>query len=85
MKIFKYRIPIKSQTVAVPKGASLLSVAAKDDGIFSWFLADEGQEEMELREFKIFGTGEEITSHGRFAATVFLFQGSLVFHVFEAA
>jgi hypothetical protein len=86
--IHRYRLAVKDhQAVMMHKDARILSVQHRDgteEGIDMWALVDCGEAPVE-RVFHVVGTGAPV-SDGRldFLGTVQLYQGRLVFHVFEA-
>lgn len=75
--------------VELPTGAQFLDVQVQnisDHGIMLWFLVDTEQP-LEVRYFKIIGTGHEIITpldrNFRYCGTVQQANGALVWHVFE--
>ena len=72
-------------TLAMPKGAQVLSVQAQADRAVLWALVDP-EAEREAREFRMLLTGDEFRqeplSH---LGTVQLHDGRYVLHVFERA
>ena len=83
--IYKYVIEAASrQQVLMPRGSEVLTVQVQDRKPCLWVLVDTEQP-MEMREFFLFGTGEEITEGefvGAYIGTFQLDGGSLVFHLF---
>lgn len=87
-KIFKYTIPVgDSIVVEMPEGSEIISVKEQDNEIKAWAIVEDSPDvDMESRKFRVFGTGHELpddTSELLFLGTVLLFDGKLVFHVFE--
>lgn len=82
MNIFKY--PLGSAglvTVAMPKGARVLSAQEQRGQLCLWAMVDPDQK-CEARLFAIHGTGNGLPDDpGEFIAAVQ--QGSLVWHIFE--
>lgn len=81
--IWKFRLRLTGeQTLALPRGAQILSVQDQGGSICIWVSVDT-QAEPELRHFYIFETGYPIENIAlkRFVGTVQ--QDSLVWHVFE--
>ena len=80
--IWKYEVnPYSEQRL--PKGAEVLSVQVQKDKPCIWVLVDPSNEK-ELRVFRVYGTGHELPDNpGKFIGTFQLFDGDLVFHVFE--
>jgi hypothetical protein len=87
MKIYRYELElIGDPSVPMPKGAQVLSVSTERDRLECWALVDPMVAEIELREFRVVGTGNPAPEDlGRFIGTVLVYGGHLVFHVFEAA
>jgi hypothetical protein len=86
MKVFKYEIVAEdSPTVQLPVGAEILSVGQQNNKMFLWALVDTDEKVMEQHEFRVAGTGHEIKDAGfmDFIGTVQMYDGALVFHVFE--
>jgi hypothetical protein len=85
MTIYKYLLQ-DTQNIELPKGARILSVGQQKNMIFIWAVIDPTQPK-EIRRFHVFGTGHLVPEHiancGYFIGTVHLFDGALVFHVFE--
>ena len=88
--IWKFEIKPKNGVIEImmPKGAEILSTGAIDDSVFVWakFSTDEGTES-EPRYFEVFGTGHNIPVDmgidREFIGTAFMYDGSLVWHIFE--
>lgn len=83
MKIYKYilNVPIEDNKIEMPIGAEILHVASQDGYPTIWAVThpDRG---MEIRVFKVIGTGEEFKS-GRLNYHGTAHCGSFVWHVFE--
>jgi len=86
MKKTVWRYPLKptvEQTISVPIGACLLTVATKSDNPQLWFLVDPSQKK-EKRTFFIVGTGTEFDeTQLRYIGTFLNDNDMYVFHVFE--
>ena len=82
--IHKYHLSaVGYQSIAMPKGAKVLSAQVQNGEIFVWAEVDT-DEDNELRDFKLIGTGHEIISSNlRFIDTVQLSSGQLILHVHE--
>ncbi len=89
-RILRYRLALADAVdVVLPKGAVVLSVGPPRDGadqLDMWAAVAEypglGQE---ARSFRLIGTGNPMPDDcGRFIGTVPLYNGRLIFHVFEA-
>lgn len=83
--IWKFPLAITdAQTVAIPRGARILSVQAQVDTPTLWALVDPEAAPV-LHAVSIFGTGNPIgflSRHAAFVGTVQTHGGSLVWHVF---
>ena len=88
MRIWKWTLAVTGlQTVAMPRGAQVLSVQMQGGAPQLWALVDE-KAPTEPRTFATYGTGDpmpEVANHGRFVDTYQMDGDSLVFHVFEQA
>jgi len=83
MKIWKYTLNNPTNNIMMPKNAKILDVQIQHNEIQMWALVNENNEQ-EQRDFSIFGTGNEIPDDpGDYIATFQLYDGKLVFHVFE--
>lgn len=88
--IWKFEIEPKDGVIEImmPKDAEVLSTGAIGDNVFVWakFSTDEGTES-EPRYFEVFGTGHNIPVDmgidREFIGTAFMYDGSLVWHIFE--
>ena len=83
-KIFKYILDITyRQTLTLPMGATILSVANQNDKLCMWVLIDPNEKGMVHRSIKVYGTGHPIsnTDHLFVGTAVFPISG-LVWHVF---
>ena len=87
--IYKYPLElVDEQTIALPKGAHILSVQWIRDSICVYALVDLDVKECEARQFVIIGTGHPIAPNTipvvhYFLGTVHNDDQSLVFHIFE--
>lgn len=86
MKVFKYEIkPDDYFELKLPKGASILKIMQQYNKIQLWALVDEFAEK-ETRRFRFAGTGhliEEDPSQLQHISTFKVYDGELIFHVFE--
>jgi len=86
--IYRYRLDaVEVVSLDMPNGAEVLSVGPPRDGddnpLDLWALVDV-EAAMESRRFRIYGTGHTVPEfNGKFVGTVSLFNGRLIFHVFE--
>jgi len=83
--IYKYKLEIiDHQTVMMPIGAIILSANVQYKNICIWAVVDTDKIE-EPREIIIRGTGHPMLIRNyKFIDTLFINNGKLVFHVFEA-
>lgn len=83
--IYKYELQIEdTQTLALPKGAQVLTVQVQHGKVCLWALVNPKQPVLEDHTIEMRGTGHPIESGGlRYYSTVQLDGGRLVFHVFE--
>jgi hypothetical protein len=83
--IYKYTLPVGDNVaVSLPVGAGILSVHEQREQICMWALVDPNEKETEIRQFRIAGTGHDITEDlYQFIGSVHMYSSSLVFHVFE--
>lgn len=83
-----YKYPLAPKTVNyldLPKGAEVLSVQEQRGGINVYALVDSTEEETEVFEILMFGTGHKVSERIEeypFIGTVSLHNGDLVFHIF---
>ena len=93
MKCSIWKFPLEvvdHQTVQVPSGSLVLSVAEQDNGIVLYTMVDTEIAGKELLTVYIYGTGHPIDTEdadrwsprNRFLGTVKLHDGALMFHVF---
>lgn len=87
--IYKYPLElVYEQTIALPKGAHILSVQWIRGSICVYALIDLDAKECEARQFVIIGTGHSFAPNTipvvhYFLGTVYNDDQSLVFHIFE--
>lgn len=85
-RIFKYRLETTDeQTIAMPKGAEILSLQAQNGIPCIWAMVDASEPVKVNRYFEIIGTGHPINgdAQGKFIGTYQLMGGLQVYHVFE--
>lgn len=84
--IWKFPLPVTDfQKIEMPKGAEVLSAQVQGVSLCLWAMVDP-EAETELRGFWIIGTGHPIEHEknlGRFIGTTQMYNGSLIWHVFE--
>ena len=80
--VYKYKLETFDCAIKVPKGITPLHVAVQYGNIIVWALVDP-EAPLISRRFKVIGTGTPINTTGdeKFLGTVF--QGHLVWHVFD--
>ena len=86
--VYKYELPITDYVEKMlPKRAQILKVGVQRDIICIWALISVKEPEREIRTFRIAGTGHPIDEaellKSKYLDTVMIFDGKLVFHVFE--
>ena len=87
--IYKYRFLSKLCTFSMPKEAQILSCQTQEyDEILMWVMFDvENKSNLEIRKFRIVGTGEPFNSNDNwtYIETVQLMhhEGIRVWHIFE--
>ncbi len=83
--IYKYPLVVTDfQTVSLPVDAEILTVQTQGGNPCMWALVDPTQTEKEGRNIAIFGTGHPVNCDViRYISTFQLYDGELVFHVFE--
>lgn len=85
MKRVVYKYPLKrtQNTLQMPKGAKVLTVARQGDNPTLWAMVDP-EAAMEDRTFSVVGTGESFDAeHAEYVGTSHEIMGWMVFHVFE--
>ncbi len=81
--IHKYPIKVNNYIrLALPVGAKILTVQVQNNIPFIWALVDTNQQ-IQLRTFRIYETGREISTVGIYISTFQLDNGRLVCHLFE--
>lgn len=84
-RVWKWTLSVTNeQSLQIPKGAKILTVQAQGGMPQLWAYCDP-TELPETRTFRIVGTGNPIAEHpGDYIGTFQMYDGALVFHVFEA-
>lgn len=81
--VFKYEIPMRAEVaIEMPNNARVLHVEAQREVPCLWALVDTDNVLVE-RHFRVAGTGHPLAGALIYVGSFFLYQGSLVFHVFE--
>lgn len=82
--IWKWPLAVTDvQIIRVPKGAQILTAQAQGGTLNVWALSDTDAE-TEDRLIRVIGTGNPAPANpGKFIATVQLYGGGLVFHIFD--
>lgn len=86
-RVYKYPLDIQDEVIVMmPKGARVLSVQVQNGRPCLWAAVDPTEMELEKRLFRIAETGHPIHDNvvDGFIGTIQLYDGRLVFHVFEA-
>jgi hypothetical protein len=85
-EIWKYTIHPFTVKVRMPEGAEILTVQIQNGVPCIWVLVNP-ENELEIRNFEIFGTGQKIACdigvERKYINTFQMENGSLVFHLFE--
>lgn len=82
-QVWKFSVPVQDGNFIyqLPKGAQFLSAQNQGSELQSWWLVDLAEPALELRAFRIFGTGHPVPSEYVYLATVQ--QDRFVWHLFE--
>lgn len=83
--IYKYKVEATDlPSVIMPVYADILSARAIGDEIYVWATVDDTHPTI-ARQLAVYGTGHKIDENLnlRFIDTVIMYDGKLVFHVFE--
>lgn len=82
--IYKYKINPRIDTIDMPEGAEILTVALQNDDLYLWAKVDPTQEPR-TRHFHVVGTGTPLPElsgvNYQYLGTVY--PSVFVFHVFE--
>lgn len=83
--IWKYKLEVlDEQTIEMPVNARILTVDNQYGDICLWAEVNTDPDlVMEKRTIYIHGTGHQYMSHRRYIGSVQMYNGNLVFHVFE--
>jgi hypothetical protein len=88
-KIYKYSLEVEDiQRILLPIDAKILTVQVQNEKPCLWALVDP-ENNTEARIIEIFGTGNLVSDYADisiehiYIATFQLYEGKLVFHVFE--
>jgi hypothetical protein len=84
--IYKYKIETRDrQHISMPKGAEILTIQVQHGEPHIWVLVETNGGEV-MRTIDVFGTGNPIydpDGSRRYIGTYQLYDGELIFHVFE--
>jgi hypothetical protein len=83
--IYKYVLPVEDEVrISMPAFAEVLSVGAQKEQVCVWVLVDTIMPSLH-KTFRIAGTGHPIEEPEKwsFIGTVLLYEGALVFHIFQ--
>lgn len=85
--IYKYLVEPGHSDITLPLGAEVLSARAIGDQVFVWAKVDTDEQRETTRTLAVYGTGHPMANLKtlRFIDTVIMYEGVLVFHVFEVA
>lgn len=80
--VYKYEIGVHCR-IGIPVGAEILTVQSQNNSVVMWAKVDTDYD-LEIREFKIYGTGHEIDENATcYIGTTTVNGGAIVLHVFE--
>jgi hypothetical protein len=81
--IFKYRLDGGTNTIEMPQGARILSLALQRGVPHVWALVDQKMPTV-LRTIRVYGTGHDMPDDpGHFIGTFLIRDDSFVFHAFD--
>jgi hypothetical protein len=82
--IYKYPLPMDDEAgIQIPTGAQVLAVQVQNENPYIWALVETDAPPI-IRRFCIRGTGHTFKGNeGKYIGTFQLYDGNLVFHVFE--
>ena len=82
--IWKFEIPVKDELdIMMPEGAEILAFQSQKDKLYIWAIV-ELEVNFKARRFYVIGTGHEFEEvPGRYIGTAQIFDGGLVWHLFE--
>lgn len=80
--IWKFRLKTSECVLPMPEGAKVLCVGMQEGELSLWAEVDDGKAKV-YRNFEVYGTGWEITSNFGLRYIDTVFDGSLVWHVYE--
>ena len=87
LSVYKYQVPIRDYfNLTLPLNAEVLHVDIQYNEMQLWALVDPNTGPGEIRRFRLVGTGHEITEKQKnlkYINTFFMYEGALVWHVFE--
>lgn len=83
-KIWKYTLEIlDEQVISMPRNANILYVENQYGDVKIWVEVDDEEEVYEDRTIYMHGTGHTYEAHNRYIGSVQIYNGNLVFHIFE--
>ena len=82
--VYKYPLQVVDRlVVTLPAGSRILTIQAQDDVPCIWAVVNQDTDKLELRDFRIIGTGHPFPDEWPiYVGTFQLMGGRLVFHVF---
>lgn len=85
--IYKYPFQVEGEVeIEMPKGARVLCVQVQRDIPCIWAIIEPSQPIVEIRHFRVFGTGQPMDMHPDFLHYIGTFQlagGNFIGHLFE--
>jgi hypothetical protein len=84
LRIYKYELVISNsvQTIKVPRGSVITSIAMQDGKLFMW-LEHETEEVISERQYAIYATGQDITCPEHFMFCETVHTPPYVWHVYS--
>lgn len=87
LRIYKYPFNVQDEIrIEMPKDASILTIQAQDEVPCIWAIVDIEQPTIEVRRFRLFGTGHPMDIEpalSRYIGTFQLLGGRFIGHLFD--
>lgn len=80
--IWKYKVDAVSE-IQIPAGSKVVNVSGQHGEVCIWAEVSQSASNVELRKFRVIGTGQTIQSDAEYVGTAMLHNGDYVFHVYE--
>lgn len=85
-KVFKYELSYQTDLINVelPIGAEVLTIDTQKNKLCLWVSVDPDELVMEIRQFRIAGTGHSIYEEPlKYINTIQIYDGDIILHLFE--